>query len=223
MRFPFRSLRDWMEFLEEKNDLVYNDKPVNTEGDISAISRRIAKEDGPAMIHNNIEGYPGWRVFSDGLAARRRQIWAVNIDPDTAAQTLAEKLDKSKPVKPKLVDDGPCKEIKILKGDFRTHLQLLLEQHIQFQAIYTNPPLKLGHDLMLELFEGAMQLLTPTGYIQYVHKKKLGAPGFLKKLQTLQPDWFFRIVKKKAGYHVIVLSPVEFDVEDTSQGYGGYF
>ncbi len=116
-----------------------------------------------------------------------------------------------------------CKEINILKGDFRTHLQELEKQQIRFQAIYTNPPLKLGHDLMLELFEGAMQLLTPTGYIQYVHKKKLGAPGFLKKLQTLRPDWFFKIVKKKAGYHVIVLSPVDFEVEDTSQGYGGYF
>ncbi len=54
-------------------------------------------------------------------------------------------------------------------------------------------------------------------------KVELAAPGFLKKLQTLRPDWFFRIVKKKAGYHVIVLSPVEFKVEDTSQGYGGYF
>lgn len=118
MAYPFRSLRDWMEFLEEKGDLVQNNEPVSIEGDISAISSRIAKEDGPAVIHNNIEDYSGWRVFSDGITTRRRQLWAVNLDtPKGAVQAMAEKLDPAKAIKPELVDDGPCKEIKIFGDD----------------------------------------------------------------------------------------------------------
>lgn len=114
-----------------------------------------------------------------------------------------------------------CKNVEILKGDFRDHVLELQAQGITFQAIFTNPPLKTGHEVMLELFKGAMELLSPTGYIQYVHLKKLGAPGFLQKLQDLQPDWYFYIVKKKAGFHVILLSPIEREFEE--EDYGGYF
>ncbi|WP_371806532.1 methyltransferase [Candidatus Lokiarchaeum ossiferum] len=114
-----------------------------------------------------------------------------------------------------------CKDVTVLKGDFRDHIDELKTQGITFEAIFTNPPLKTGHEVMLELFQGAMDLLSPTGYIQYVHLKKLGAPGFLQKLQDLQPDWYFYILKKKAGFQVILISPIEreFDEED----YGGYF
>ena len=79
MTYPFWSLRDWIKFLEEKGELVQNNEKVNIEGDIAAISRRIAKTEGPAVIHNNIEDYPGWRVFSDGLTTRKRQLAALNI------------------------------------------------------------------------------------------------------------------------------------------------
>ena len=116
MTYPFCSLRDWIKFLEEKGDLVQNNEKVNIEGDIAAISRRIAKAEGPAVIHNNIEDYPGWRVFSDGLTTRKRQLSALNIEAPKAVQLMGEKLEKSKPVKPVKVDDAPCKAVKIF-GD----------------------------------------------------------------------------------------------------------
>jgi len=118
MGYPFRSLRDWMEFLESKGDLIQNNEPVGVEGEISAISSRIAKDDGPAIIHNNIEDYAGWRVFSDGITTRRRQLWAVDLDsPLGAVKIMADKLAKAEAIKPDLVDDGPCKEVKILGDD----------------------------------------------------------------------------------------------------------
>ncbi|MHA1584607.1 MAG: methyltransferase, partial [Promethearchaeota archaeon] len=116
-----------------------------------------------------------------------------------------------------------CENITILKGDFRDYIDKMKSDGIQFQAIYTNPPLKTGHDVMLELFEGAMSLLAPNGFIQYIHMKKLGAPGFLKKLKQLRPEWHYLVIKKKAGFHVILVSPKEMDIIQEKSELSGYF
>ncbi|HDG98019.1 MAG TPA: UbiD family decarboxylase [Desulfobacterales bacterium] len=114
--FPFKSLREWMEFLEEKGELVRNKEEVDIWGDISAISRKIAREGGPAIIHENIQGYPGWRVFSDGLTTRRRQLWALDLPEVGTLEAVLERLSKE-PMKPKRVEWGPCKEIKLFGDD----------------------------------------------------------------------------------------------------------
>jgi 16S rRNA (guanine1207-N2)-methyltransferase len=111
-----------------------------------------------------------------------------------------------------------CNDIIILKGNFLDQIKDLQSQNIRFQAIYTNPPLKVGHETMLELFHAAMNLLSPTGFIQYVHKKKLGAEAFLEKLKKLKPSWNYNIMKKRGGYHIIVISPIEFITENDTKG-----
>ncbi len=117
MSYPFRSLRDWLSFLESKNDLVQNNEMITVEGDVIVLDRRTAQIDGPALLHTNIHGYPGWRVYTDGLTARRRQSWALNMETDKPSEFIAQKIAKSKSVKPKVVDSGPCKEIKLLGND----------------------------------------------------------------------------------------------------------
>jgi 3-polyprenyl-4-hydroxybenzoate decarboxylase len=61
-RFPFRSLRDWFAFLEEKGDIVHNKEEVDIWGDVASISGKIVRTDGPAVIHENIKGFPTWRL-----------------------------------------------------------------------------------------------------------------------------------------------------------------
>jgi len=117
MGYPFYSLRDWVEFLDKKGDLVQNNEQISIEGDIAAVSWKIAKNDGPAVIHNNVEDYPGWKVFSDGLTTRARQLWALNLEETRAVQVMADKLEKNEPMKLEEVDTGPCKEIKIFGDD----------------------------------------------------------------------------------------------------------
>lgn len=117
MSFPFLSLRDWIEFLEEKGDLVRNRVPMGLRGDIAAVARKIALLDGPAVLHENIENYPGWRIFSDGLTARRRQLWALNVPARETAKVILDKLEKAGPVKPEVVQTGSCKEVKLFGED----------------------------------------------------------------------------------------------------------
>ncbi len=117
MAYPFRSMRDWLAFLKEKGDLADNCEKVTVEGDTNILAKRTATIDGPAIIHSHIEGYPGWRLFTDGLTARRRQLWALNIEAGKPVEVIAEKLEKTKPLKPERVKDGPCKEVKIFGED----------------------------------------------------------------------------------------------------------
>jgi 16S rRNA G1207 methylase RsmC len=116
-----------------------------------------------------------------------------------------------------------CHNLKILKGDICDHINDLREKQILFNAVYSNPPLKVGHENLLKIFGVVMERLDPSGFIQYVHKKKLGAEGFLNKLKTLQPDWQMQIQKKSGGFYVIVLAPNELPFIPTPKSSSGYF
>jgi len=115
--FPFKSLRDWIAFLEEKGDIVHNKEEVDIWGDVAAISRKIGRTNGPAVIYENIKGYPKWRLFSDGLTTLRRQCWALNLPEGEFFQAFVQKTAKTKPTKAVTVDTGPCKEIKLFGDD----------------------------------------------------------------------------------------------------------
>ncbi|HVO65986.1 MAG TPA: UbiD family decarboxylase [Syntrophales bacterium] len=116
--FPYRSLREWLAFLDGQGDLVHNKREVDIRGEVAAISRNIARTDGSAVVHENIKGYPNWRLHSDGLTAYRRIARGLGLDstsPGEIRKILVERL-KRKPAKPKEVTTGPCKEIKLF-GD----------------------------------------------------------------------------------------------------------
>jgi 2,5-furandicarboxylate decarboxylase 1 len=113
---PTKSLEEWINFLDSKGQLVRNDREVETRNEISAISKMTAKTQGSAVLHTNISGYPGWRIFHDGFLTRERIGWGFDVDPDNIIPELIEKLKNAKPIKPKEVETGPVKEVKVI-GD----------------------------------------------------------------------------------------------------------
>lgn len=116
-----------------------------------------------------------------------------------------------------------CGNIEILPGPFQDSVEKLKSSNIKFNAVYTNPPLKTGHKNMLELFEAAADLLTENGFIQYVHKKKLGSEGFQAKLLDIKPTWNIKTIKKQSGYHVILFSPKPLNISSRKSSTSGYF
>ena len=133
--FPFKSLRDWIEFLKVQGQLVENDEEVDLKGEIAAISRKIALTGGPAVLHNRIKGYPGWRIFSDGLTTRQRVSWALGLPEEDLVTTLAQKMEKIERVKPVEVETGPCKELKFFNDDID-----LAKLPVPFTGEYDTPP-----------------------------------------------------------------------------------
>jgi len=68
--------------------------------------------------------------------------------------------------------------------------------------------------MILKMFASAVSVLSSDGFIQYVHKKSLGAEGLMQKLKDLYPDWYVTAIKKQSGYFVIVMSHQEFEEND---------
>lgn len=117
MGFPFRDLRDWMHFLDEQGDLVKNQTEVDIRGEVAVISRKIARTSGPAILHENVKGYPGWRILADTLTTRRRMLWALELPAKDTTKAVAERIVKGKAIPPKVLEDGPCKQLKFFGED----------------------------------------------------------------------------------------------------------
>jgi len=112
--FPFKSMREYLEFLEEEGELIRNKEEVNIETDISAIAHQVCITNAPAVLHENIKGYPNWRVVSGCFNTWKRMGWAFGTTPENLLKEVAPKLDMHVP--PMEVATGPCKELKMI-GD----------------------------------------------------------------------------------------------------------
>ncbi|MCL5961700.1 MAG: UbiD family decarboxylase, partial [Chloroflexi bacterium] len=77
--FPFRSLGEWISFLEEKGQLQRNRRQMNLRNDFGLVSKAIAEKNGPAIVHENVWGYPGWHIHSEGLTTIQRRAWALGV------------------------------------------------------------------------------------------------------------------------------------------------
>ncbi|TDA68282.1 MAG: UbiD family decarboxylase [Clostridia bacterium] len=135
MEFPFASLREWLSYLEVQGQLQKISTPVNLRHDLGYVSKTVADLSGPALLYENVEGYLGWRIFSDGLTTLQRRAWALGLRADDLSRRVAEVLMNRGPIKPLVVNTGPCKEIKVFGQDVD-----LTDLPIPYTGVYDNPP-----------------------------------------------------------------------------------
>ena len=132
----FKDLSDFINFLEEKNELVRISTPVSSELEITEIADRTIKSKGPALLFENVDGQK-IPVLINLFGSEARMAWALGIDslndlsdisnklinlPKNPPKSLMEKLkilnelinlSKSSP---KILKNAPCQDI-VLKGD----------------------------------------------------------------------------------------------------------
>jgi 4-hydroxy-3-polyprenylbenzoate decarboxylase len=118
--FPFLSLRDWISFLEERGDIVHNKVEVDLRGDVSAIAKLGTVKNAPPIIHENIKGYPDWRIASNLFLGKGKMALILGVDRDRFLEEVSSKLDVH--VSPIEVSTGPCKEIKLVGEDADVNL-----------------------------------------------------------------------------------------------------
>jgi len=111
----FKDFRDYLDYLEKNEMLVRVKKEVDPRFEIAAGIRKISDTNGPALLFENVKGYPNWRV-AGGIFATRK-LMALALNTDEAEASLFERYLEcdQKRVKPKLVSTGPVKEV-IMKG-----------------------------------------------------------------------------------------------------------
>lgn len=61
----FRDLREYIEKLEEWGELRRVKAEVDPHLEVAEISRRVMYKKGPALLFENIKGYPGWRMATN--------------------------------------------------------------------------------------------------------------------------------------------------------------
>jgi 16S rRNA (guanine1207-N2)-methyltransferase len=83
-------------------------------------------------------------------------------------------------------------------------MDILEKNSLLYDAIYFNPPIRLGKKVYYNHILQAIQYLKPNGCIQIVIKKKLGAESAYSYLETNVEDSVFEmsILGKNSGYWV---------------------
>ena len=133
---PFKSLRDFIQILEERGELVRVTAEVNRELELTEIQTRLLAEQGPAVLFENVTG-SDMPVLVNLFGTVERVALGMDRTPGelrSVGETLAflkqpeppggfgdliDKLPLLKSVlamKPKTVSRAPCQEV-VLTGD----------------------------------------------------------------------------------------------------------
>jgi 4-hydroxy-3-polyprenylbenzoate decarboxylase len=138
----YDDLRGWIKALEKAGELKHIHEPVDPILEIAEITDRVSKTKsapgGPALLFENVTGYPGSRVLMNQFGSERRMKLALNVDSlnDVAGRIenlLAIKMPEGLVDKLKLLPmlaevgrffprtvaakDAPCKQV-ILRENF---------------------------------------------------------------------------------------------------------
>ena len=134
----FKDLREFVAFLEEKGDLRRITTPVSTELEITEITDRVVKSDGPALLFENVEGHDT-PVLINIYGSHRRVAWALGVEHiDELTERVRKLLALAKDgppsglinklrtlgdivgvarTQPKLVSQAPCQEVVLTGGE----------------------------------------------------------------------------------------------------------
>lgn len=109
-----KDLRSFLKLLEDKGDLVHIAAPVSPRYEIAAGIRKTSDIRGPALWFDNIIGH-SMPVVGGLYAARRRAIWGFETNEAEVFEKFAKGLKQ--PIPPRIVSDGPCKEVVLTGQD----------------------------------------------------------------------------------------------------------
>ncbi len=133
MPFPYRDLGAFLSELESRGDLLRVKSPVSRDLEITEITQRAVRRDGPALLFENVPG-TSMPVAMNLLGSPRRIALALGTDSlDTAAEKIGrlthlrppagiaaairdlsgtlEALDLVRSLAPKRVSRAPCQEV----------------------------------------------------------------------------------------------------------------
>ncbi|ABM81274.1 menaquinone biosynthesis decarboxylase [Hyperthermus butylicus] len=75
-----RDLREFLEVLEERGELRRIREPLSPVLEIPAVLRRVMERRGPALLFENVKGYPGWRVAGNIFGSLERIKLALGVE-----------------------------------------------------------------------------------------------------------------------------------------------
>jgi len=126
----YDDLRDWITALDRAGELKKIHAEVDPLLEVTEITDRVSKSNGPALLFQNLQGHPGAQLLINQFGSARRMNLALEVDKlDEVADRIRAFMDVKSPqgfldkVKmlpmlaemgkffPKTVTTGPCKEV----------------------------------------------------------------------------------------------------------------
>ena len=111
----FNDLRDFIEFLDQKGELVTVTKTVNTKYEAGTVQMKILNELGTAVLFTNLDG-KGQRMLGNIYTSRKMISYMFGVPPEKLVETvLASRRAQRFPVK--FINKGQCQEV--IHEDFK--------------------------------------------------------------------------------------------------------
>jgi UbiD family decarboxylase len=126
---PHLNFRSFVDALRDEQDLADINEEVDPKLEVAAITRRSYERRAKAPLFNNVKGaHDGlFRILGapGGLSnvpeqSHRRLALHLGLEPSAGPKDIIDFMLKAKgqaPIPPIHVQDGPCKEVKILGDD----------------------------------------------------------------------------------------------------------
>jgi len=125
----YADFRGFLGYLEARGKLLRVRKEVDTRFDIAAGIRKVSDTGGPALLFENVRGYPGWRVAAALFATRELLALALEV-PEAQMLSHYARLEK-KFLPTRQVDSGPVQEV-VLTGDEIDVTKLPIAVHSEY-------------------------------------------------------------------------------------------
>ncbi|MBI2364160.1 MAG: UbiD family decarboxylase [Deltaproteobacteria bacterium] len=106
----FEDLRGFLAHLESQGQLLRVKDEVGVKYEIAAGMRKTSDIEGPALLFENVRGYPGWRVLGGLFATRKLVALGLGVPQEKMLERYLTLEDQR--IAPEIVSTGPCKEIK---------------------------------------------------------------------------------------------------------------
>src|SRR6266566_4997401 len=106
----FEDLRGYLTHLESQGQLLRVAEPVDVKYEIAAGMRKTSDIEGPALLFEQVKGFPGWRVLGGLFATRRLVALGLGVPQEQMLERYLTLEDKR--IAPEIVSSASCKEIK---------------------------------------------------------------------------------------------------------------
>ncbi|MBA7662015.1 Phenolic acid decarboxylase [subsurface metagenome] len=107
-------MRSYLEVLKKHDKILEIKREVDPLTQLAGIAYRAENEQRKATLLHNLKGYPKWKAVSYLCGSHEKMALGLKTDKSQALKELSDRIGKL--IKPKIVDDGPVKEI-VLKDE----------------------------------------------------------------------------------------------------------
>ena len=130
LRTSHLSFRSFVEALKQDNDLVEINTPVDPNLEAAAITRLVCETNDKAPLFNNVIGADKglWRILGapGSLRSSKKDRYGrlarhLALPPTASMREILDKMisaSKATTIPPNIVTDDPCKENRLVKGEF---------------------------------------------------------------------------------------------------------